>query len=332
MAVRPMSVGELIDGGFQLMKRRLSVLVKIAAIVVVPVQVLIVLIQLSSRVDSNSITSTDALGDPHFNAGNFRAFVAGTILVFLLGFLAQIIAAGAMTHVVSNDYLGGLTDSSTSIRFAFRRFFALLVSGILIALGTLAGSIACILPGIFLSIAWSVATPALIVEHLGPARALSRSMRLVRPRWWPTFGFRILLQLMTVIPGLFITIPVGLFFGSNTTSAIIAGGVATTVISLFVTPFSAATIVLLYFDLRVRNEGFDLQMLAHSLDLPAPQFDPRAQQPTPSLNTSNWASPTPPPPPTWGRADVPPPPAPPGPNPSSTPPSTTPPSSTNPPV
>ena len=40
----------------------------------------------------------------------------------------------------------------------------------------------------------------------------------------------------------------------------IAQGVANTIASLLTTPFVAAAIVALYFDLRIRDEAFDVQM------------------------------------------------------------------------
>ncbi len=315
---RPMSVGELIDGGFQVMKRNLATLVKISAAIVIPAQIITVLVNLSSQPDPSRITSTDAFGNTRFDFSNFRVTVGGAVVVLVISLIAQTIASGALTTAVSSDYLGTAADSATALRTAFNRFWPLLASGILAGMGMIFGFLACLIPGIFLAVAWSVATPALVVENLGPGRALSRSMQLVKPRFWPTLGCRVLLYLMTVIPGTIIAIPAT--FATNGDTRIIVSGILSMLISLLITPFSAATLVLLYFDLRVRSEGFDLQLLARSLGMevaPGAVGQWQSQQPWPNPQAHSaapWGTPsatTPPPPPQWGTQDVPPPPPPP---------------------
>ncbi len=314
-----MSVGELIDGAFQVMKRHFGTLVKISAVVVVPFGILSMLVSLSAQADPNDFTRTDTFGNQTLDFSELRVFLAGTLLTVVIGFIAQAIAAGAITHVVASDYLGSEIDTKSAIRVGLARWFALLLSGILLFLGVAAGAVLCILPGVFLAVAWTVNTPALIVERIGPAKALGRSLKLVKPRWWPTFGFVLLLALMTGIASSMVALPVGFIWQSGSAN-VIASGVVNILTSLAITPFTAAATVLLYFDLRVRHEGFDVQILAQSLDVPVPVADAPTSgalaswqgggQPAPSLGTP-WggpATPPPAPPAPWGQPDMPPPP------------------------
>ena len=48
--------------------------------------------------------------------------------------------------------------------------------------------------------------------------------------------------------------------GGNVTAVAIAQGAANIIAGLLTTPFVAAAIVALYFDLRIRDEAFDVQM------------------------------------------------------------------------
>jgi hypothetical protein len=47
-----------------------------------------------------------------------------------------------------------------------------------------------------------------------------------------------------------------------------------------VSQFSGIVLTLLYFDLRIRKEGYDIELLAGSLDAPAAAIPPDAAPPT----------------------------------------------------
>ncbi len=53
--------------------------------------------------------------------------------------------------------------------------------------------------------------------------------------------------------------------------AVITTVAASAIATIIVTPFQAAVTTVLYYDLRVRREGFDLQLLADQLGAPAPE-------------------------------------------------------------
>jgi hypothetical protein len=77
------------------------------------------------------------------------------------------------------------------------------------------------------------------------------------------------------------------------------GTLSSTAGALVTTPFSAAYHTVLYFDLRVRKEAFDLQLLAQSLGVEPPEgWEPPYQPEAPSYESDDqppfW-----PPPPGW---------------------------------
>ena len=60
-------------------------------------------------------------------------------------------------------------------------------------------------------------------------------------------------------------------FGFGLGQGSVAISILEHVISLLVTPMSAIAVTLLYYDFRIRKEGFDLEILSQSIGGPATQ-------------------------------------------------------------
>ena len=67
----------------------------------------------------------------------------------------------------------------------------------LVAVAEEAGLVALVVGGVWLWGVWAVAAPALLLEGVGPVRALRRSAQLVRGRFWRTWGVRALGWVLT---------------------------------------------------------------------------------------------------------------------------------------
>jgi hypothetical protein len=187
--------------------------------------------------------------------------------------LASWLTTAACVKAVSDAYLDEPTSIGQSLRFALRRLPALAGMEILLFLGLVAGFIALVIPMIWLYVSWSVAAPALLIEGAGPARALGRSRKLVAGRWWPTAAVLIVASIMvSVISGVFQALFAGLASLSSQPSVLASVALLTlssAVATIIAQPFHAAVSTILYYDLRVRHEGFDLHVLAEQLGLPA---------------------------------------------------------------
>ena len=85
-----------------------------------------------------------------------------------------------------------------SLSFAASRVVPLIWLSILYVLGLIIPFLLLILPGIWLSVAWSVSYPALLAEGLGAGRCARRSFKLSRGRWWPTFGALLVMYLIVL--------------------------------------------------------------------------------------------------------------------------------------
>ena len=193
----------------------------------------------------------------------------------------MLLATAVCFKAVADAYLGGTPDWRRSLRFAVRRLGGLLglslLGGVLILLGLLA----LIVPGIWLAVAFAV----------GRAGAAARADRARGPRCGApsgscagaggrlrarsSSGYLLIAVIGALLQGVIMIVPSVLADGNTLVSALgaVVGG---TVSSALTTPYSAAVVTLVYFDLRVRKEGLDLQLLAsdagveRDLDAPLP--------------------------------------------------------------
>jgi len=345
-AVRPLGVGESLDAGFRIFLGRFKALVIVIGITALPALLLSAVLQISVP-ESEAANFGSPGGDPtqelDFTGNEIATIVAVTVAGFALTWLAGLIGTAAATRIVSGAYVGAEVDWRESLAIAFSRLGAVLGASLLVGLlfvapfvvlipavllgfaaggsalavlGIVGASLAALMLVAYLWVKTSLAIPALMVEGLGPIAAITRSWNLTTGRFWPVFGTLALASILVGIAGGVLVGGVGLmgaFVESNVVLALlnlIFGLVASAV----TTPLSVAVGLVIYFDLRIRKEGFDLQLLADRLSL---QRDAQADQtnmvwlqnrqfPTPAGNpwtdpadstgAPPWQPPPPPPP------------------------------------
>jgi hypothetical protein len=307
-ALRPLGIGETLDVAIKVYRARFTTLVKTVGVVVAPVFLFGALVQLSLLPDAGEdVVETDPLTGEitTVDTGEVWAVVAGFLLLTFLTYVASQLATAAAFKIIGGSYLDEEVDWRDSLRFAFSRLRSLVWLSILIGLGIVLGTLACIVPGVYLYAAWSVAVPALVLEDLRGRAALRRSRRLVEGRWWPVFAVVVLSAILTAIVSGALGGALGGFLamGDSDAVAAVADAVAQAVASMLTTPFAAAVATVLYFDLRVRKEGFDLELLARNVGVEPPaDFRSTALPPTPERDPEEppfW-----PPPPGWRPPDA----------------------------
>ena len=315
--LRPLGIGEILDVGIKVYTRNALSLFKIVVFVVLPAQIVVNAVEVSALPNGISVSSGGSFG-PSFSPNGSEpvtnhqlgVFVTGWVAALLISFVAGQLAQAGCFRAVADAYLGEEVSWRSSLRYALRRLPALV--GLAIASGIFAalGLILCVIPGIYLWGAFYVAVPVLLVEGSGPLRSLGRSRELVRGRWWGTFGVAIVGYLLVAIVGAALSgLIVGLAFANparNTVTGFILTTFAATLGSMLSTPAAAAFATVLYIDLRVRKEGFDLLLLARGLGVERePGQEPPSFIPPPAQAT---AAPPPfwPPPPGWEPGPAPP--------------------------
>jgi hypothetical protein len=218
------------------------------------------------------------------------------VSVLLTGMLAPVVARA----VLGQRTTAGQAWQHARGRFGALAGLTVLVIGIFIGLwGVLIGlaiAAAVVLgpPGAVIGVvavlallpltcyAWtkiSLAAPALVLERIGPAAAIGRSWRLTRRSFWRMFGIWIVAVLVTSIAALVLEVPFriisslatgtsGLGFSSVPSSVtgtkllayLIIGAVGSLLAATVIRPMLVGVATLLYADLRMRREGFDMTL------------------------------------------------------------------------
>lgn len=291
--LRPRGIGEILDAAFTLYTRNIKKLLAVAALVLLPIGLLQLL--LAQTVGSVNLTDLIVSPEGELPAG-FGSFAVASLGSSLLGVLGTLLVQGASIPLYAGAYQSQTVGWAESLSFALRKAVPILAVALLWYLTATLALFPFVLPGIWLWVSFYVAIPALLVEHGSPIQSMGRSFRLVRGRWWEVFGVAALALLITavinwilsfivsfavVLPGIFSAIEGSdLGTGRLLAASTLAGAVG----GVFTAPFAAAVAVSTYFDLRVRRDGYDLEMMALELGGDAlPDSWPAPPPPVPDL-------------------------------------------------
>ena len=98
-------------------------------------------------------------------------------------------------------------------------------------------------------IRWSLFAEACMLGDLSAAESLRRSTLLVRDRWWRTFGFTIVVDLVAILSGPVLGVGLLLLTDHSLNFINLAGALVYT----FTVPYAAIQLTLYYFDLEARG-------------------------------------------------------------------------------
>jgi hypothetical protein len=329
--LRALGIGEQLDVALKICTTHWRPLIKAVLLPVVPASLLITLFTVSTLPEGADGDEIVFGADPTTTSdADFAALVGGQVAGALLSIAVALLVFGACFRVIAEAYVGAGPDWRESIRFALRRAPSLLWLSILYTLGLVLGFVALIVPGIILSVRWAVAYPVLFAEDLRGSKALRRSWRLVKGRWWATAAVLAIGYVISSILALVGTFAFGLLVLVDSSSVVL--GVLASIVSNIASqaisaPIIAAVLAVTYFDLRVRKEGFDLELLARGIgtrhdpataaerlglgsSAPAAGGEPPPFWPpppgwspggAPAPGEGRWAPPTPPPDERWAR-------------------------------
>ena len=135
--------------------------------------------------------------------------------------------------------------------------------------------------GVWMSLRYSLAVPACVVEEIRPAQAIRRSIELSAGSRGRIFVLGILVYAVRMILGILASLPFLAFTfkhpGQPLPLALLAiQQVVVFLVSTFIGPIYATGLTLFYYDQRIRKEGYDIErmMLAAGLTLPAEKAAP----------------------------------------------------------
>lgn len=258
-----MTVSDILDGGFAILKRAPATIVAFTAIFVVPIQALGA--WLSRGADGLDLEAVFEQGDTSFQLGGSSGASGAAGVVLQLGpMVALVFVAAALARLVSAWHVGHDLSLGTLLRGSVTRAWPLLAAFVLVhALEAVSVIGFGVLPLAVMT--WFLVTAPIIgAEGLGPIKAMRRSARLVARRFWMVLG----LALLSVLVETLFELAIGLlpsalstYLGTDGVGWVLSAaiGILTQLITM---PVVAGITVLIYLDLRVRTEGLDLELAA----------------------------------------------------------------------
>lgn len=234
--LRPLGVGEILDGAISCMRAHPRVMLGFSALVVGVTQLVQLVAVWSLLRDLSASTATFTPGASFGTVfGALADSLTATLVGGVLAFLAQTVLTGVLTVVVSRAVLGESVDARTAWARVRGRLPALLGLSLLVGvlltgvvllalapglislalslptalsvlLVVLGGSVG-LLAVVWLYVSFGLATPALILERQSIRAALSRSRRLVRGSWWRVCGVLLLAAILGAVIGGLVQLP-----------------------------------------------------------------------------------------------------------------------------
>ena len=242
-ALRPLSIGEILDGAFTLYRRHFIVFVGTQAVILAPAGLI--------------------------------AFLQPVLASFLLTFVLAYVAFGATIWQMSRAAIGQDPDLMSGLRVGVRRYFPML--GISIAYGFLiiVGALGLIIGAFFMMIFLFAVHAVTIIEN-NAQTAIQRSFALAKGSKAKIFIVTVIAGIIAFLPSFSLEIAVGLASttgpGPDGEPIVLTDEHSPLIfcLQLFIqsltVPFSAGSMTLLYYDQRVRKEGLDVEMSATALD------------------------------------------------------------------
>jgi hypothetical protein len=268
--LRALSVGEILDGALAVYRGHFAVLAGIAAV----------------------CTGVPAILNSYMSMGGFETTSAGVILLWLVLYgVGSLIATGATIHAISQAYLGMDPTLVESLKFALRLVGKIFVAGLvkylvlalpLVVSAVTVGIVTALVPdpmmvGLFAMLLFvgTIIATAVIAAGYGvvtQAIVLERDTSAIdglRRSWDLTSGFKLkvvgvgaVMLILLMLPMVAATVLAVLV---PALEAVISG--LSAILQLIVYPAFAGAFTLLYYDLRVRKEAFDIQYLGDQLGM-----------------------------------------------------------------
>jgi len=246
LTLRALSLGELLDASFGLY-RRLFV-----PLVFVSVATQTIPLALSIYIEASG--------------GAFEHPMLWSVTTVLALILGQI-GIAASTFLVAEAYLGGSLTPQEAFTRATPFLGRLIVAAFLSALLYAVGLLLFVVPGVIMICALIVTTPALVLENQPSATsAMGRSWLLTKGFRGRIFGAILVALLLIAVPAIALGALAGLMGSPSEETALVVVLLLQSLLQLLAYPFFYALTTLFYYDLRIRKEAYDLEMLASGLN------------------------------------------------------------------
>jgi hypothetical protein len=293
-ALRPLTMGQILDRAVRLYRRNFATFTGIVAIMLVPlsiIQLIASIINVPATLEAaeqlNELSQSTA--NPFLSIMQAMTTSTGGVVSYVILLLSIILVNGlataALARAVGNSYLGektGIFEAyGRSLGSWAKLLLAMFIGAIITVLMFVFFMIPCIgwlfgggLLVYFMYIIFPLIPTVIVLERKSALSAIRRAWDLVRRRFWWVLGFVLVLWLFARLaisgPVALISMATNLlllsFFPLEDQTTLltirtIVNQVTALALQLIYTPLEITAFSLMYFDLRVRTEGFDLNLM-----------------------------------------------------------------------
>ena len=259
--LRPMTLGEVLDRTFKLYKNNFLLFAGITA------WPFLVLLVINIGIAGSGLGARPAAGTMP-PSGMLPSMIVGGITFGLLYLFLLGAAQAATVFAVSDLYLGrptGLRECYKRVGAkAIRVILILLLTGLIVAVGCLL----LIIPGIILLCRTAIAVPASMLEDSKSIRSIERSMELTKGFAGQMFVIFLMVWVLSWLVAAIFQVPFAFLVQAQHTvsfGTLVLQHLSGFVSQVLIGPIGTIAFSLMYYNLRVRKEAFDIQHLMASL-------------------------------------------------------------------
>jgi hypothetical protein len=239
IALRPRTATELVDAAFQVYRRDPLQFIVALALIYIPWMLIASLTGITTSARPGLIPDSTLV----------TISLTGTVLVYTL-------SAGVTTILASDVYFNRPADVAKAFIQVGRHLVALLVTNVIGAIMIFVGFTLFFVPGFYMFARLFAITQVVMLENGGVGAAFSRTSFLSQGHK------RHIINAMALVFLLNVAVSLGVSFMAEIIPSLVVRLVISTIVSVLVYPIVGITSTLLYYDVRIRREGFDIEYLA----------------------------------------------------------------------
>ncbi len=286
-ALRPRSAIEIVDASFAILRKSFVQMAIIGLAAAAPLVVLVIVGGAAAvGVMKTQLASSPAVAIP-------LLFVATVLALIWVA-----IVDGAVTIAAGDAYFGRELSPASALRTAFSRAMPLLgayllraliigalalVAGVVVFAMSKMGGFFAVIAGIaaavlviHVALRLFATTSVVVFEDVGASESVNRSFALSKDSALRIFGVLFLCWLIVNVLQYAFNFTVAALLSSLLDSPMVAM-ILMVVVAVLLYPFLNIAIMVLYYDQRVRKEGYDLQMMSSAI--PASPVSPSPSAP-----------------------------------------------------
>ena len=292
--LRPLGVGDVLDRTFTVYRSKPLVFIGLSAIWYLLLVLVFVVLAVAIFAGALAAFARQATTpSPEQIAGAAVGIIGFVLVAIVVAIIAISAQSASLVYAASRRYLAKDVAIGESFRAGLSASGRLFIAGVLVFLAIVGvwavllivaaitnqglafflAILAAIVATAYLGCSWLVAPIIVVVEKMGPVAALGRAWGLSGGNRWRIFFIQVLLLILNLV----LSVLIGALFGGLVAAGAQGGtpgqlGVTSIVQSvvnfastIIWAPVEWIAFTVLYYDLRVRKEAFDLQLAAEAL-------------------------------------------------------------------